>query len=330
MPDIPFWNKCNNKCVMCTNLGEFAAQPPSRYGLKRQIEKLERYLKGFGRIYLKNADKADFISLTGGEPTLHPDFFKLLAYFRKRLPETDISLLSNGRRFADKGFTERFLKIARPPFTVAVSIHGSSASAHDRVAGIKGAFSRTVKGLENLFAGLKGGGGAGVEIRLVLHRLNIGEFKKTLAFLLERFPAPEFYRVVAIHYEIEGLAFENHKRLALKLSASAGTVNATAGLIAKFPDFRLYHFPLCLVKKELRSKCRITLPAEDRIYPPKCAGCRARKKCPGLMLEYYKTQLFHQIKPIHTVSQSNTFTTLNLLTLSSLLSACRARIILLT
>jgi len=268
-------------------MGGFSAQDPSQYGLKRQIEKLERYLKGLGTVYLKNADKADFISFTGGEPAMHPDFFRLLAYFRKRLPGINITLLSNGRRFSDKDFTGRFFKIAAPPFIVAVPIHGSSARAHDRVAGVRGAFDQTVRGLENLFAGLNGRRGIGLEIRLVLHRMNIGEFKKTLAFLLKKFPARGLYRVVVIHYEIEGVACENHKRLALRLATSAGTINASGRLITKFPDLRLYHFPLCLIKEELRSKCRITLPAEDRVYTKKCAGCRARKKCPGLMLEYY-------------------------------------------
>lgn len=288
MPDIPFWNKCDNRCVMCTNLGDFAAQLPPRYGLRHQIEKLERWLKGRGGVYLKNSDKADFISLTGGEPTLHPDFFKLLAYFRKRLPGTPVTLLSNGRRFADAAFTERFLKIAKPPFTVAVPLHGSSAAAHDRVAGVKGVFARTVKGLRNIFAAGLAGWEGGIEIRLVLHRLNIGDFGRMLTFLLDNFPYTERYRVVAIHYEIEGAALANHRKIALKLSDSARVINGAAKLIARFPDLRLYHFPLCLIRKELRPLCRITLPPEDRTYTARCAGCAARRKCLGLMTEYYK------------------------------------------
>lgn len=288
MPDIPFWNKCDNRCVMCTNLDDFAAQTAPRYGLKHQIEKLERWLKGLGKIYLKNADKADFISLTGGEPTLHPDFFKLLAYFRKRLPDTPITMLSNGRRFADAAFTERFLKVAKPPFTVAVPLHGSSAAAHDRVAGVKGAFAQTVKGLGNIFADARAGWEGGIEIRLVLHRLNIKDFRRILAFLLDKFPAADRYRVVAIHYEIEGKSLENHRLVGLRLTDSARTINGAAEPIARFPDFRLYHFPLCLMKKELRPLCRITLPPEDRVYTAKCSGCAARRKCVGLMAEYYK------------------------------------------
>ena len=296
MPDISFWNKCNNKCVMCTNEPAFAAQDSSRYGLKNQIEKLERYLKGLGPVYLKNADNAGFVSLTGGEPTLHPDFFRLLAYFRKRLPGINITLLSNGRRFADGDFTRRFLKIAKPPFSVAVPVHGASARTHDRVAGVKGVFKSTMLGLDNLYAGLAARGG--LEIRIVLHRLNIGEFGKILALLLERFPDAGRYRVVVIHYEIEGMSSENHERLSLKLSESAKVINAAAPLIERFPDLRLYHFPLCLAGAGLRDRCWITLPKEDRVYTGKCAKCGARKKCLGLMLEYCKEFGDGELKPL--------------------------------
>jgi MoaA/NifB/PqqE/SkfB family radical SAM enzyme len=284
MPDIPFWNKCDNRCVMCTNGAGFASQAPGLYGLKAQIGKLERYLKGMGAVYLKNSDKADFISLTGGEPTMHPDFFRLLVYFRKRLPGVYITLLSNGRRFADEQFARRFAKAAKPPFTAAVPVHGASARVHDLVAGVPGAFKETMAGLDNLFSYC----GVRIEIRVVLHRLNIGDLRKLLAFLLKRFPAADRWGVAVIHYEIEGMSSRNHKSLALKLSESARVINAALPLIAKFRDLRLYHFPLCLIREELRPNCRITLPDEDRIYTEKCSGCRVRKRCLGLMKEYYR------------------------------------------
>ena len=269
---------------MCTNAAGFASQDSVLYGLKAQIGKLERYLKGMGAVYLKNSDKADFVSLTGGEPALHPDFFRLLVYFRKRLPGIHITLLSNGRRFADGQFARRFAKAAKAPFTAAVPVHGASARIHDLVAGVSGAFKETMAGLDNLFSL----SGARIEIRVVLHRLNIGDFKRLLAFLLKRFPASERWGIAVIHYEIEGMSSENHKRLALKLSESARIINSALPLIAKFRDIRFYHFPLCLIREELRPNCRITLPDEDRIYAEKCAGCRVRKRCLGLMAEYYR------------------------------------------
>ena len=296
MPDIPFWNKCNNKCVMCTNLPAFARPAVEHYGLKGQIKKLERYCKGLGPVYLKNADRAEFVNLTGGEPTLHPDFFKLLSYFRSRLPGVPITLLSNGRRFADGKFSGKFCAIARPPFFVAIALHGPSARVHDAVAGVKGSFSQTVRGLKNLLAVP---GAPRLEIRLILHKKNLAVLDKTLAFLLKTFPDTSLYRVTAIHYEIEGMSLANHRAVALKLRISAGKLGAALPLIRRFADFRLYHFPLCLVRRELRELCWVTLPPEDRVYPAgKCGRCRLKKKCLGLMLEYYKMFGDSELKPV--------------------------------
>ena len=268
---------------MCTNEGGFATHASSLYELKSQVEKLERYLGGQGKVYLKYDDKPGFVTLTGGEPTIHPDFFRLLAYFRKRLPGTGITLLSNGRRFADRDFTRRFLKIAAPPFSVAVPVHAAAPALHDRIAGVKGAFAQTVAGLENLLSG-----DVGVEVRVVLHRLNVKALPGILALLLRKFPDTGRYRVTVIHYEIEGMSLKNQRRLSLSLKESAAILGGAAPLIARFKDFRLYHFPRCLVRKELRTLCWVTLPKEDRIYTAKCTGCRARRGCLGLMAEYHK------------------------------------------
>jgi MoaA/NifB/PqqE/SkfB family radical SAM enzyme len=296
MPDIPVWNKCDNKCVMCTNTPDFARQGAANYGLRGQVGKLERYLKGLGPVYLKNADKAGFVSLTGGEPSLHPDFLKVIAYFRRRLPGTPITLLSNGRRFSGRAFAEKFCAAAKPPFAVAVALHGPSARVHDAVSGVKGSFAQTVAGLSNL---LSIPGAPALEIRLVLHRRNIAVLDKTLAFLLKAFPDTGKYRVTAIHYEIEGMSLAHHRRLSLRLSDSAAALGACLPLIKKFRDLRLYHFPLCVVRKELRPLGRVTLPAEDRVYPQRACGlCRARRKCLGLMAEYSKFFGDAELKPL--------------------------------
>lgn len=268
---------------MCTNEGRFSRNGSEHYGLRPQVEKLERWLAGSGNVYLKNDAERGFVSLTGGEPTIHPDFFRLLAYFRRRLPGTGITLLSNGRRFADAEFARSFLKVAAPPFYVAVPVHAASPALHDRIAGVKGAFRQTLAGLKNLMPG-----GTGLELRLVLHKLNIGKVRELIAFLLKEFPDTRRYRVCAIHYEIEGMSLANHRRLALRLRESAAALGAALPLIRRFADFRLYHFPRCVVRPELRPLCRVTLPPEDRVYTEKCRGCRARRGCLGLMAEYDK------------------------------------------
>lgn len=281
---------------MCTNLPVFARQRGAQYGLKEQIVKLERYRKGLGPVYLKNAARAEFVSLTGGEPTLHPDFFKLLSYFRLRLPGVPITLLSNGRRFADARFAARFCAVAKPPFSTAIALHGPSPRVHDAVSGVKGSFAQTLEGIRSL---LSIPGAPGVEVRVILHKKNIAVLRKTLEFLLGNFPDTSAYRVTVIHYEIEGMSLANHRGLRLKLSESAAALAACLPLIKRFGDFRLYHFPLCLVRKELRALCWITQPPEDRCYPAgKCGRCRLRRKCAGLMLEYMKHFGDPELRPV--------------------------------
>lgn len=283
MPDIPVWNKCDNRCVMCTNEPSFARQAASHYGLRGQIGKLERWLKGRRPVYLKNSGDAGFVSLTGGEPTLHPDFMKLIAYFRRRLPRTPITMLSNGRRLGSRPFAEKFCAAARPPFSVAIALHGPDARVHDPVTGVKGSFRQTMAGLRNM---LSIPGAPALEIRLVLHRRNIRSLERTLGLLLREFPRTSAYRVTAIHYEIEGMSLANHGKLSLRLSDSAAALGRAMPLMRKFGDFRLYHFPLCVVRKELRPLCRVTLPPEDRVYPARCRRCAARRRCLGLMKDY--------------------------------------------
>jgi MoaA/NifB/PqqE/SkfB family radical SAM enzyme len=285
MPDIPVWNKCDNRCRMCANTREFRRASPDRFLLAGQIRRFERYLSGAAGVYARNAAERSALNLTGGEPALNPDFLKILSYFRKRNRAGELALLSNGRRFADAGFAAAALKAAGSPFSVAVPFHGASAAAHDSVTGARGSFSAALAGARNIFA-LKGPGQT-VEIRLVLHRRNIDGLNGTLKFLLSEFSRFGGWRAVALHYELEGRAVENQASLALRLPDSASAVNAAAYLIRRFGEFRLYHFPLCFLKKELRRFSWISLPPEDRIYPAGCGGCRLRRGCTGLMSSYY-------------------------------------------
>ncbi len=284
MPDIAFWNKCNSKCIMCTNMDSFVNQDSTQYDLKHQIKKFENYLLR-GGTYLKNANDNSFLNLTGGEPTLHPDFFKLTAYFRKRIPDTKIVLITNARKFSSLVFTKKFMRIAKPPFEIACALHGSSPAKHESITRAKGSFSQALKGIENI---LKVSNGQRLEIRIVLIKQNIKDFENILKLFLRKFPDTSKYRIIFIHYEIEGMSLINHKRIALSLKESSKVINKSLKLIDLFEDFRLYHFPLCLLNAKLRKLAWITLPMEDRIYIKECRKCSQKKTCLGLMKTYYE------------------------------------------
>lgn len=289
MPDIPVWNKCDNRCVMCANTETFRRNAAADYLFRRQAERLERHLRG-AAAYKKNARTAGAWNLTGGEPTLNPDFLKTIAYFRRRLKGAELLLLTNARRFADPAFAAAFAAAARPPFTLGVSIHGPAA-LHDRVAGVKGAFRETMRGLKNLRA-LPGA--PALEIRVILHRLNYRALGATLALLRRRLPG---CRLVVMHYEAEGRGAANERRLAVKLSATAREAGRSAASLLK-AGAALYHFPLCLLPPALRPLARVSLPPEDRAYPAPCRGCAARPGCVGLMKPYLRRFGPGELRPL--------------------------------
>ncbi|OGS07534.1 MAG: hypothetical protein A2270_09720 [Elusimicrobia bacterium RIFOXYA12_FULL_51_18] len=299
MPDIPVWNKCDNLCVMCANEPAFVRAPSGRYLLKSQIKRFESYLSGFKAAYAKNADNCAALNLTGGEPALNPDFLKLLTYFRKRTPGRELTLLSNGRCFSAAVFAAAALKAGKAPFAVVVALHGSTAARHDSISRVPGSFSATLAGLRNIC--IHKSPGQTLEIRLVLHRRNVKDFENILLLLLREFSGFKGWRAVALHYELEGRALKNLKALALRLKTSAGAVNSCAALIRRFKEFRLYHFPLCLLKKELRPLAWITLPTEDRFYARKCGGCVLRASCVGLMARYSIRFGSGELRPLKTI-----------------------------
>ena len=150
---------------------------------------------------------------------------------------------------------------ARRPFSVAVPLHGPTAGTHDAVSGVRGSFTATVKGLANLMALAPG---VALEIRLVLHRMNAAALPRTLAFLLRKFPDASRYRVVVIHYEIEGMSAANAARVELRLSDSAAALSAALPLLDN-PAARGPRLPAGLPR--LRRKAALPR-ADDRILPP--------------------------------------------------------------
>lgn len=295
MPDIALWNKCNNKCVMCTNSSDFYKIKTFLYTYQKQIEKLEKYLNGEIKVYWKNSKRKNYISITGGEPTIHPDFLKLIYYIRKRLPKIKINLLSNGRRFADENFTKKFSKIFFYPSSVAIPIHHFVPKYHDQITGVKNSFNETILGIKNLIKYFNGD----IEIRIVVHKINIKFLKKIIDLIKILFKnSNKQYQISIIHYEIEGVAEKNKNIIKLKLKDAIKEIYKLK-LDFKKEKIFLYHYPLCLLPEYYRKFALKTLPADEVVYTSKCKNCKLRIKCVGLMKKYYELYGDKELKTIN-------------------------------
>lgn len=98
---------CNLRCPIC-----YADSGPHRPGY-RPLAELEAMLDAI----VRGEGEADVVQISGGEPTLHPDFFALLDA-AKSLPIKHLMVNTNGLRLVrEEGFAER-LAAYQPGFEI--------------------------------------------------------------------------------------------------------------------------------------------------------------------------------------------------------------------
>ncbi|PHI20999.1 radical SAM protein [Lewinellaceae bacterium SD302] len=100
-------DRCNLSCPTC-----YACSSPD-YGRHRTLEEIKEMLNAV----VINEGEPDVVQLSGGEPTIHPEFFAILDY-AKSLPIKHLMLNTNGIRIAqDQAFAARLATYA-PDFEV--------------------------------------------------------------------------------------------------------------------------------------------------------------------------------------------------------------------
>lgn len=90
-------DRCNLTCPTC-----YAGSSPS-YGRHRTLDEIKKMLD----VIVKNEKEPDVVQISGGEPTIHPQFFEILDY-AKTLPIRHLMVNTNGIKIAkDFEFAKR-------------------------------------------------------------------------------------------------------------------------------------------------------------------------------------------------------------------------------
>lgn len=95
--------------------------------------------------YLKECDIKQ-IDMSGGESTIHPNWFELLDYCRE-VGFEKISCLTNGSKLCDLNFFKKSKDKGLEE--VLFSLHGHNEEVHDKIVGRKGAFKKILQAIEN-------------------------------------------------------------------------------------------------------------------------------------------------------------------------------------
>ena len=145
-------NQCNLWCRHCY----IADRPP----------KSELTLAEYRDVLDQLADEGTlFLTLTGGEPLIRPDFFEIASYARRK--EFALTIFSNGTLITPE-VADRLRELC--PQRVEISILGGCASTHDGITQVGGSFDRAVRG-----AALLVERGVKVQLKTTWMRENIEE-----------------------------------------------------------------------------------------------------------------------------------------------------------
>jgi len=178
---------CNDRCVFCLDAHTHDGTNRSREEVKAQI--LDGRRKG-----------AERLILSGGEPTIHPDYVQFIKLGRMAGYQK-IQTVTNGRLFAYKEFLTRCIDAGLGEITF--SIHGVNARIHDALVGTKGAFDQEIQGLQHALDD----GRVIINIDVCVNRGNV----KTLPDLLEKFTNMGVYEYDLLHVIPFGRAYTEGK-----------------------------------------------------------------------------------------------------------------------
>jgi uncharacterized radical SAM superfamily Fe-S cluster-containing enzyme len=135
---VEITDRCNLTCPTC-----YAMSSP-HYGRHRSVEEVEKMLDAI----VANEGEPDVVQISGGEPTIHPDFFHILD-IAKQKPIKHLMVNTNGIRIAnDFAFAER-LAAYMPDFEIYLQFDSFKPEALQELRG-KDLTGVRIKALEHL------------------------------------------------------------------------------------------------------------------------------------------------------------------------------------
>ena len=127
--------RCNLDCFFCYN-------DLSLRGRALAFDDYDRLLRDLASMNVMS------VTLSGGEPLAHPDFFRIGRLAREL--GFVVRVKTNGH--AVRGELARRLRDEVDPFVVETSLHGATAATHDRQTRVAGSFDRLIENIREMLS----------------------------------------------------------------------------------------------------------------------------------------------------------------------------------
>jgi len=277
MTDVNTGQICNSSCIMCTTIRNEDKKVKQTTISKEDI------------IAMIDSDKnQEYFAITGGEPTIRDDLLEIIDHIKKKYPDKEIKLLTNGRRLFYQGYSRKIASSGVDK--IIIPLHAHEATLHDFISRADGSFEQTIKGIHNISKY-----NVPIEIRVVIHGINY-PFIPEIAELINNELGN--VSVVFLYFDIIGSAYLNREKLVVPMTKVAGYLEKGIDTL-RDKEVSLYHFPLCTINKKYRKHAK-GKTVEDRriIFVKECNSCKEKDKCCGIWKTYNKIQGNEEFKAI--------------------------------
>lgn len=160
---------CNQKCACCP------CQKDLNIKQKIDIEELKTQIN-----VMKSMGVTD-VTISGGEPTIYPEFFEIIEYIINSNIKAHI--LSNGEKFSNIDFANQFINIAKDKgTTVTTTFHSYKKEEHESQNKSNGSFERSLEGLKYL-----DNNGILISIKHCITKYNYKDIKNFIKFVVDNF-----------------------------------------------------------------------------------------------------------------------------------------------
>jgi len=228
-------SRCNDNCKFC---------------IERRFMRKKREDLSFKEIrdnfeYLRNNFDLEYVVITGGEPTLHQDFLKIINYFHKE--EAEFRVITNLLKFSDN----KFLKRAVPYFLE----RSNDIARENKIIGsindlpINQVAARRIMGLKNV-----------LEYKLtlmlivVIYKENLGHLPELILYLAGLFKKSHYDKSINIELRLMYIEGTLKSLLKMSLPTEFGKIKESVQKAIRVASsvgitITLWNFPLCYLDK---------------------------------------------------------------------------------
>lgn len=274
---------CNQACGFC--FVDRTLPAVDRERIEREIAKAAK-------------DGVTILSLSGGEPTLHPHLSRFVRLAHEA--GMTVQIQSNAIRCADRALTAELASAGLDK--AFVSLHAARAELSDELTGAPGTFARTIEGIDALVD-------AGVEVTLncVVTGSSYRELPGYARFVIDRWGKRVRVNISFVHASTP--LVPRDAQTIPRLSETLPYVGRAATMLRQ-AAIRVQGFdgqcgmPLCLLEPEWYDTLRLgplpePSPPEGFVKVEACRSCALTDRCVGLRATYLALHGSSELRPRH-------------------------------